>query len=121
MAPATVRRESPAPATQMLSMRSALSTTACTLVGALAVRLGRHLEPVLDDMLAALLELSGRSNRIFVKNAETALKALTTHCAVRRGLLGRRHAHCGSLTDAVARCRRAGPTDVARPCACSAA
>jgi hypothetical protein len=69
--------------TQMLSLRSALSTTTCALVAAAATTLGRALEPLADPLLTALLELAGRSNRIFVRAAETALRAIADHGHVR--------------------------------------
>ena len=69
-------------AAQLLSLRSALSTTTCGLVAAVAAAVGREFDPLTDALMGALLELAGRSNKIFARGAESALKAVADNCHV---------------------------------------
>ena len=69
---------------QMESIRSALSATACSLVDAAAKRLGPAFDPLADEIVPHLLNLGGRSNRVFIRSAEGAMKAVAEHCQLVR-------------------------------------
>jgi len=68
----------------MESIRSALSATACSLVDAAAKRLGPAFDPLADELVPHLFNLGGRSNRVFIRSAEGAMKAVADHCQLER-------------------------------------